>query len=474
VPSRRLRSTLLAPARIVYEGYVDALMQLHRARPDEGLDALAFEVGERARARSLLELVADARGSGEAAEGWARRLTFSELRSRLDGDTVVVAYLLGADRSYVWACTAARLVTRELPPRGPIAALARQAHDLLAARPGRREPAGDLDRVLAALSRMLVAPVAGELGSRRIAFVADGPLHYVPFAALPAPDDPNVPLLVKHEVVTLPSVTTLALLREAAAVKSPPTNGVAVFADPVFDVQDERVPSPGSVRGASDASLPPRPSTLTSSVRDVTGGLESLGRLPFTRREALEIIDLARPHGARAALGFDANLSAVRAPDLADFRFVHFATHGLLNNTRPELSGLVLSLAGPDGRPREGFLSVEQILRLRWRADLVTLSGCRTGLGRSIDGEGLVGVTRAFMVAGASRVVASLWSVDDSATAELMKRFYAGMLGPAKRSPAAALRSAQLDLRSRRGWSSPYYWAAFQLHGDWRWDVRAP
>ena len=158
----------------------------------------------------------------------------------------------------------------------------------------------------------------------------------------------------------------------------------------------------------------------------------------------------------------------MRAPELADFRFVHFATHGLLNNARPEASGLVLSLADREGRARDGFLSVEEILKLRWRADLVTLSGCRTGLGRSVSGEGVLGLTRAFMVAGVPRVVASLWSVDDSATAELMKRFYGEMLGPARRTPAAALRAAQLEMRKTRAWSAPYYWAAFQLHGDWR------
>jgi CHAT domain-containing protein len=204
-------------------------------------------------------------------------------------------------------------------------------------------------------------------------------------------------------------------------------------------------------------------------VRDVEGRPEArLGRLPFTRREALDILALAGTQGSRRALDFDACLQAVRAPDLADFRLVHFATHGLLNKKRPELSGLVLSLTGPDGQSREGFLSVEEILSLRWRAELVTLSGCRTGLGRSVNGEGLVGLTRAFMVAGVPRVVASLWSVDDSATAELMRRFYAEMLGPAKRSPAAALRIAQLELRKKRSRAAPYYWAAFQLHGDWR------
>jgi CHAT domain-containing protein/tetratricopeptide (TPR) repeat protein len=483
VLSKRLRTSLLAPVRVVYEGYVDALMALHRGQPDAGFDRLAFDVSERARARSLLELVGDAGGPlGEKPPGCcAQPLTLAELRGRvLDDETVVVAYLLGDDHSHVWAWTGETLVAHELPPRAELAKLARQSNELLAKRPGRRSSTGGpetdgIPDVLAKLSQALLAPVAAQLGARRIVVVADGPLHYVPFAALPAPDTPGVPLLVEHEVVTLPSVSTLALLRETARTQVPPSKGVAVFADPVFDAQDERV-RPLRRAGAASRSAaapgppgPARPSRLSSSVRDVDGSASGvLGRLPFTRQEALAILALAGPQESRGALGFDASLEAVRDPDLAEFRFVHFATHGLLNNARPELSGLVLTLSGPDGRPREGFLSVDEILKLRWRAELVTLSGCRTGLGRSVRGEGLVGVTRAFMVAGAQRVVASLWSVDDSATAELMKRFYEEMLGPAKRSPAAALRSAQLALREKRAWASPYYWAAFQLYGDWR------
>jgi len=475
VLSRRLRTTLLAPWRLIYEGHVDALMAVHRARSDTALVERAFEVGERARARSLLELLADASGPGGDGppQDMAQPLTMAELRARaLDDDTVVVAYLLGDDRGHVWALSRDTVVAHELPPRAQIAGLARRAQELLAARPGRGQPesaAAEAQDVLAELGRVLLSPVAPQLGTRRVAIVADGPLHHVPFAALPDPAHPGVPLMVEHEVVSLPSVSTLALLREAASRRAPPSRTVAVFADPVFDAGDERV-RPGRRQPAASTEPTPRRSLhLTSSVRDVDGDSQSgLGRLPFTRREALDILELAGKGGARRALDFDANLAAVRAPDLADFRFVHFATHGLLNNARPEASGLVLSLADREGRARDGFLSVEEILKLRWRADLVTLSGCRTGLGRSVSGEGVVGLTRAFMVAGVPRVVASLWSVDDSATAELMKRFYGEMLGPARRTPAAALRAAQLEMRKTRAWSAPYYWAAFQLQGDWR------
>jgi CHAT domain-containing protein len=170
----------------------------------------------------------------------------------------------------------------------------------------------------------------------------------------------------------------------------------------------------------------------------------------------------------RAALGFEASRATALDPELGDYRFVHFATHGLVNSTRPELSGIVLSLVDPQGREVRGFLAAPEVSHLRLRADLVVLSGCATALGREVTGEGLLGLSRAFLYAGARGVVASLWRVDDLATAELMSRFYAGMLGPQRLAPAAALRAAQLDLRQHAPWREPYFWAAFQLQGDWR------
>jgi CHAT domain-containing protein len=169
-----------------------------------------------------------------------------------------------------------------------------------------------------------------------------------------------------------------------------------------------------------------------------------------------------------SALGFAASRATAMSPRLSQFRWVHLATHGLINSVHPEMSGLVLSLVGPDGRPRPGFLSALDVLDLDLRADLVVLSACRTALGKEVRGEGLLGLTRAFMQAGAPRVVASYWRVDDAATAALMARFYRGLLGPAPLRPAAALRRAQLEMREQARWRHPYYWAAFALHGEWR------
>jgi LPXTG-motif cell wall-anchored protein len=147
-------------------------------------------------------------------------------------------------------------------------------------------------------------------------------------------------------------------------------------------------------------------------------------------------------------------------------RIVHFATHGIVDYQHPQLSGLVLSLVDETGKPQDGFLRMHDIYNLKLPVDLVVLSACNTALGKDVKGEGLIGLTRGFMYAGAGGVVASLWKVDDDATAELMTHFYEGMF---KRglTPAAALREAQLALRSQKRWQAPYFWAAFVIQGQY-------
>jgi CHAT domain-containing protein len=217
-----------------------------------------------------------------------------------------------------------------------------------------------------------------------------------------------------------------------------------------------------ATRGADDDAVE---NELVRSARE--SGLRSLPRLPFTRREATAVLSLVPPAQRKEALDFNASRRAVLNADLGKYRFVHFATHGLLNSFHPELSGIVLSMVDDQGREQDGFLSTADVFNLSLAADLVVLSGCRTGLGKEIRGEGIAGLTRAFMYAGAPRVVASLWNVNDAATAPLMKRFYQEMLGPKRLAPAAALRAAQLSLQKEPRWSSPYYWAAFVIQGEW-------
>ena len=318
--------------------------------------------------------------------------------------------------------------------------------------------------------------------------VSDGALEYIPFAVLPAPESaaglsPAIPLVIDHEIVNLPSASVLAVLRREAMSRKPAPKAVAVVADPVFDIEDARVKmaskTPGRIesrtRGIAEAETDGSPRSfvadrLLRSAADVgmemDGRLE-LPRLPFTRREAETILAVTPAGSTKSAFDFDASRATATSPELAQYRIIHFATHSILDSKHPELSGLVLSMVDRQGKAANGFLDLEDIYNLNLSADLVVLSACETGLGKEINGEGLVGLTRGFMYAGASRVVASLWKVDDVATAQLMGRFYKAMEQDGMR-PAAALRQAQIQMWKQKRWSAPYYWAAFQVQGEWR------
>src|SRR5262249_52645099 len=287
-------------------------------------------------------------------------------------------------------------------------------------------------------------------------FVTEGALQYIPFAALPDVD--GRPLVAGHEIVSLPSASTLQVLRQEFGARPPASRALFIVGDPVFDRRDARV--------RSHAAPPPvGTATMERSARE--SGVDPLERLYFTRREVDGIAALGRPGDTRALLDFDANLDRLKDAELGAYRFVHLATHGLLNNRHPELSGLVFSLVDRQGRARDGFLPASDVYNLHLNADLVVLSACQTALGGDVRGEGLVGLTRAFMYAGTPRVVSSLWRVPDNATAALMREFYRRMLVD-RMEPAAALRDAQLAIRRDARWSAPYYWAGFILQGEWR------
>ncbi|MEP7338426.1 MAG: CHAT domain-containing tetratricopeptide repeat protein [Acidobacteriota bacterium] len=203
-----------------------------------------------------------------------------------------------------------------------------------------------------------------------------------------------------------------------------------------------------------------------ASVADESG-LADLVRLRFSRLEADEIARLADNKLKLAALDFAASRALATSDEISQYRIVHFATHGLINNLHPGLSGVVLSLVDEQGRPQNGFLRLYEIYNLKLEADLVVLSACQTALGKEFKGEGMIGLTRGFMYAGAPRVVASLWQVDDRATAEMMKRFYRQMLAEGQR-PAAALRAAQVSMWQDKRWQAPHNWAAFTFQGEWK------
>ena len=201
-------------------------------------------------------------------------------------------------------------------------------------------------------------------------------------------------------------------------------------------------------------------------LRDFNVG-ESLPRLLSSREEARNISAYAPGPQAVLNLDFDASRENATGGTLADYRILHFATHGLLDSTRPELSSLVFSLYDEDGKAKDGFLRLDQIYNLNLDSDLVVLSACQTALGKDVRGEGLIGLTRGFMYAGARRVVASLWKVDDAATAEFMRRFYRNFLQK-KLSAASALRQTQNEMKKVPRFRAPYFWAGFTMQGEWR------
>jgi len=429
-----------------------------------------------------------------------RPLTLKEIQSRvLDEDTILLEYSLGEEHSYLWAVTSTSITSYELAKGDEIKNAARDFYNFVNARNTDVKDENDDQRAIriarsdaavpkaaATLSRLVLGPVVGQLGRKRVAIVADGILHFVPFGALPIAGNegagtsrPRIagtprPLIADHEIVNLPSASTLAVIRTEVAGRQKAPRSVAVLADPVFMKDDERV----KTRKDQNATRVEKTTAIRKSAMErqlikaakdtgmANGGLY-VPRLPGTRQEAEQIVAMVSTVERRLALDFAASRDTATSAELSQYRYVHFSTHGLLNSVHPELSGLVFSLVNERGEPQDGFLLAHEIFNLKLPAEAVVLSACETGLGLDLKGEGLISLTRGFMYAGAPRVVVSLWAVSDQATTELMVRFYHGVLKEGMR-PAAALRAAQLSLMNDKRWVSPYYWAPFTLQGEWR------
>ena len=263
----------------------------------------------------------------------------------------------------------------------------------------------------------------------------------------------------------MPSASVLAVLRNEMRNRKLPAKTLAVLADPIFDKEDERFMAAGKNKPQTEYVAVSKKRIRSAEFSLKRGGGLDLPRLPFTRREADLIGANVAENQKEKLLDFAANRKSAMSADLSNFRYVHFATHGFINNENPELSGIVFSTIDENGKDRDGFLRVGDIYNLKLPAEMVVLSGCRTGLGKEIKGEGLVGLTRGFMYAGAKRVTVSLWDVNDKATAELMASFYREMLGK-KLAPASALRQAQISMIKSKEWSNPYFWATFILQGE--------
>ncbi|GAB4287218.1 MAG: CHAT domain-containing protein [Oscillatoriaceae cyanobacterium] len=527
VDSSELRSSFFAEKYNYYELYIDMLMQLHRQQPQAGYDTKALQASESSRARTLLELLTEANAdirSGvdaklrlqeitlqEKVNATAQRqveilsaahspeqadaiqkeldqllreldevraeirktspryaaltqpqaLNLAQIQALLDDNTLLLQYSLGETRSYLWAVSKTEITSYEIPAREEIETAARIFLDAITS-PALRIRKQRAVEAAQKLSELILSPVAAKLGEKRLVVVSDRALHYIPFTALSLPGT-NEPLIVKHEIINLPSASTLGILRQETSQRPQAPKTLAVIADPVFGPSDPRVQGGGN---SNSHQSNPAPTIVSNAARDV-GISGELARLPNTRNEAQSILTLVPEADDFSAFDFAANRQAATSEQMANYQILHFATHGFFNSQNPQLSGLVMSLVDEKGQPVDGFLRLHDIYNLNLAANLVVLSACQTGLGEIIKGEGIFGLTRGFMYAGTPRLVASLWSVDDAATATLMSKFYREMLQN-KMRPAAALRAAQLEMLQSEQWDLPYYWAAFGFQGEWR------
>ncbi len=509
------RSKYVAAAHERYALLVEVLMALHTREPGHGWDAEALAASETARARSLLDVLTDAqvdpregastelknaaaaldgqldetraaqarllsrkhepqeadalertlerlRTEREALDAKMRAssplfaglaptapLELQDIRRRvLDDSTTLIEYFLGERHSFVWVVSRSSLVSATLPGRREV----ERAVEAVYRRWSDPSALDDGGAPARALARMVLAPVVAALRTERLLVIADGGLQQIPFAALPLSKSGRL-VLEEHAVVNAPSASVMAALRERPHSNASGGLELAVLADPVLE-NDARARTP-----------PVAVAALLRSLEDT--GLRQLEPLPGTRLEAEAIAAHFPGEHVLKAYGVDASRATALGSDVARARIVHFATHALLDVRRPELSGIVLSARDAAGEPQDGFLSLADMYRLHLSAELVVLSACRTALGKNVRGEGLVGLTRAFMDAGAPRVVSSLWKVSDRATTALMTRFYTSLLDQGL-SPAEALRGAQRALRQGRQFSAPQAWAGFVFQGDWR------
>ncbi|AFZ01956.1 CHAT domain-containing tetratricopeptide repeat protein [Calothrix sp. PCC 6303] len=420
-----------------------------------------------------------------AALKYPQPLELKGIQQQLDKDTILLQYSLGKERSYLWLVTPDSVQAYELAKGEVIEKAVENFRDVIltANTPYGKDHPDDINQPASQLSQMILAPVANKLGKKRLVIVADGALQNIPFAALADPGTPPPtprlqggeeskplslqerglergsyqPLLVNHEIVNLPSITAIQTQRKHLNNRLLSPKTLAVLADPFFTTEQ--------AQGKLEALGP----EISDNPQEVIKNSEKLPPLPGTRIEAEAMLKSLSSDQKTHAFGADANYNFATNPTLKQYRHLFFATHGFVNTERPELSGIALAQVDKDGKPvdeKKGYLRLGDIFNMDWAAELVVLSACETGLGKDTKGEGLVGLTRGLMYAGSKRAVVSLWKVSDKGTSELMPIFYKSVL--AGKSPAVALREAQLQMWQGKEWRNPYYWAAFTLQGEWR------
>lgn len=396
-------------------------------------------------------------------------LSLEQMQTELDDDAALVEYSLGEQRSYLWIVTKNNFQSFVLPKGKEIEAQARNFYETLIqsdnssrVRPldkkqeTKQPPIKNFKEEAEKLSHMIRIEKLANLSAKRLIFVADGALNLIPFSSLTLSETNPTVIADKFETSQLPSLTTLQIIRQQN-IKPFASNSLAIIADPVFSMSDERLSKKRNKQNTVE-------NDLAATLRDFS--LTSIPRLPFSRIEAQKIAD-SLPNNSVLNLDFKASRERLLNGEFDRYDILHFATHGFLNNEHPELSGLVLSLVDEKGNQQNGFLRTQDLYLLKIKPQMVVLSACQTGLGKQVGNEGLIGLTRGFLANGTPRIISTLWKVDDAATAEFMSRFYRALLKE-NQKPAAALKTAQNELKAIPRYAHPRYWAGFVLTGEWR------
>jgi len=372
----------------------------------------------------------------------------------LDSDSALVEFMLGDKHSYALVLSRTNVSAVQLPARKDIEDQVASYRKLLNHRVSALTVKTDLAEYTAAslkLYRTIFEPLEQSLGgSRKLIIAPDGALAYLPFETLSSSNNNRRQLLLERFQITyVPSASALATLSARTREKTVTRKGLIAFGDPLYNTDINSPKTGGDPTQGVDPHHQERGFEFT--------------QLPYTRYEVESISKLFPNDQSKVYLGVNANEEAVKTANLDQYRYLHFATHALVDDRVPGRSGIVLSLTNTG--KEDGILQVGEIMRLRLNAEQVTLSACSTALGRFFEGEGIVGLTRGFLYAGADSVVVSLWNVSDTATAELMRAFYTNLNRGLPRGEA--LRQAKLKMVRARNleWTHPYFWAPFVLVG---------
>jgi CHAT domain-containing protein len=426
----------------------------HQKRREDLEEEIQRRVGERDRLYSERE-----------REGspllWRRPLRLSEIQRDLLGpNTVLLSYSLGEVRSFVWVVSQNSFEVFELLPESAINSLVRQSRAFLGQPHDWKEKRAR--PVLRRLSEALIEPVQEAItGKTTLLISPDGSLNTLPFALLTESPEDDQYLVDDHAILIVPSMSILKNLHDSLQRRPRAPGVVAILADPIFSPDDERIRQKIAAQGSSPVAALAELDQLGFGRLRGSRGLND--RLINSAEEGRAILRLAPPGRSMLALGADANLDLVRSGNLGGYQYIHIASHGL-PSSESDLSSLVLSRFDEHGRPRAWRLPAYEISQLDIPAEIVVMSACETGLIEENGREEVSGLSRAFLYAGARRVVGTLWNVDDRATTELMTRFYRALWKDGL-PPAEALRQAQREMQKTE-WSAPPFWAGFVIQGE--------